>query len=146
MSKTIHSTLSIVLQFISCLLQDTLIIEKGQYDKNCFSFVPGFIIMLCICESEGDSRYGIQDGGADRCWGDRKLFCAWHGREYGRGLPREARFSTLQDLDAKRPTEIEMFSGTLIRMGKELGVPTPFNEFAYHTIRALEEKNAGKFC
>lgn len=62
------------------------------------------------------------------------------------GLPREARFSTLQDLDAKRPTEIEMFSGTLIRMGKELGVPTPFNEFAYHTIRALEEKNAGKFC
>ena len=58
--------LSIVRQFISCLLQDTLIIEKGQYDKNCFSFVPGFIIMLCICESEGDSRYGIQDGGADR--------------------------------------------------------------------------------
>ena len=37
-------------------------------------------------------------------------------------------------------------AGTLIRMGKELGVPTPFNEFAYHTIRALEEKNAGKFC
>ena len=60
------------------------------------------------------------------------------------GLPREARFSTLQDLDAKRPTEIEMFSGTLIRMGKELGVPTPFNEFAYHTIRALEEKNSGR--
>lgn len=54
-----------------------------------------------------------------------------------------ARFSTLQDLDAKRTTEIEMFSGALIRMGKELNIPTPFNEFAYHAIKALEEKNAG---
>lgn len=55
----------------------------------------------------------------------------------------DSRFSTLQDLDAGRPTEIEMFSGTLIRMGKELGVATPFNEFAYHAIKSLEEKNAG---
>lgn len=55
----------------------------------------------------------------------------------------EARFSSLQDLDAKRPTEIDMFSGTLIRMGKELSVETPFNEFAYHAIKALEEKNMG---
>ena len=56
-----------------------------------------------------------------------------------------SRFSTLQDLDAKRPTEIEMFSGALVRMGRELGVPTPYNDFAYHAIKALEEKNAGKF-
>lgn len=56
----------------------------------------------------------------------------------------DARFSTLQDLDAKRTTEIEMFSGTIVRMGKELGIETPFNEFAYHAIKALEEKNAGK--
>lgn len=55
----------------------------------------------------------------------------------------DSRFSTLQDLDAKRPTEIDMFSGTLIRMGKELGVETPFNEFAYHAVKCLEEKNAG---
>ncbi len=55
----------------------------------------------------------------------------------------DSRFSTLQDLDAKRPTEIDMFSGTLIRMGKELGVETPFNEFAYHAVKCLEEKNEG---
>ncbi len=53
------------------------------------------------------------------------------------------RFSTLQDLDAGRPTEIDMFSGTLVKMGKELGVDTSFNEFAYHAIKSLEEKNAG---
>lgn len=56
-----------------------------------------------------------------------------------------ARFSTLQDLDAGRPTEIEMFSGALLRMGKELGIETPYNDFAYHAIKALEEKNAGRF-
>lgn len=56
-----------------------------------------------------------------------------------------ARYSTLQDLDAGRHTEIEMFSGALIRMGRELGIPTPYNEFAYHMIKALEEKNDGRF-
>lgn len=54
-----------------------------------------------------------------------------------------ARFSTLQDLDAKRHTEIDMFSGALVKMGKELGIPTPFNEFAFHAIKCLEEKNDG---
>ncbi len=38
-----------------------------------------------------------------------------------------------------------MFSGALIRMGKELGIPTPYNEFAYHMIKALEEKNGDLF-
>ena len=55
------------------------------------------------------------------------------------------RFSTLQDLDARRHTEIDMFSGALVRMGRELGIPTPYNEYTYHIIKALEEKNDGKF-
>ena len=60
-------------------------------------------------------------------------------------VPPTARYSTLQDLDAGRHTEIDMFSGALIRMGKELGIPTPYNEFTYHMIKALEEKNDGRF-
>lgn len=56
-----------------------------------------------------------------------------------------ARYSTWQDLDAGRQTEIDMFAGTVMRLGKELGIPTPYNEFAYHAIKALEEKNAGAF-
>lgn len=55
------------------------------------------------------------------------------------------RYSTLQDLDAKRETEIEMFSGSLIRIGKEMGIPCPYNEVIYDLIKALEEKNSGKF-
>ena len=64
---------------------------------------------------------------------------------HGSAVPPSARYSTLQDLDAGRHTEIDMFSGVLIRMGKELGIPTPYNEYTYHIIKALEEKNDGKF-
>ena len=63
----------------------------------------------------------------------------------GSAVPPTARYSTLQDLDAGRHTEIDMFSGALIRMGKALGIPTPYNEFTYHMIKALEEKNDGRF-
>ena len=51
----------------------------------------------------------------------------------------------LQELDAGRHTEIDMFSGALMRMGQELGIPTPYNEYTYHMIKALEEKNDGLF-
>jgi len=56
-----------------------------------------------------------------------------------------ARFSTLQDLDAGRKTEIDMFSGAMMEMGKVLDVPVPYNEAMYHLIKALEEKNDGMF-
>ena len=64
---------------------------------------------------------------------------------HGSAVPASARYSTLQDLDAGRHTEIDMFSGALVRMGKELGIPTPYNEYTYHMIKAMEEKNDDKF-
>lgn len=63
----------------------------------------------------------------------------------GSAVPPSARYSTLQDLDAGRHTEIDMFSGALVRMGEELGIPVPYNEYTYHMIKALEEKNDGRF-
>ena len=60
-------------------------------------------------------------------------------------VSKAARYSTLQDLDAKRHTEVDMFAGAVVEMGKELGIPTPYNEFAYNAIKAMEEKNDGKF-
>ena len=64
---------------------------------------------------------------------------------HGSLVPPATRYSTLQDLDAGRHTEIDMFSGALMRMGQELGIPTPYNEYTYHMIKALEEKNDGLF-
>ena len=61
------------------------------------------------------------------------------------GVKPGARFSTLQDLDAGRHTEIEMLAGEMISMGEELGIPVPYCEYTYHLIKSLEEKNDGKF-
>lgn len=64
---------------------------------------------------------------------------------WGSRIKDRAMYSTLQDLAAKRPTEVDVFAGAVVRIGAELGIPTPYNEFAYHMIKALEEKNAGLF-
>ena len=58
---------------------------------------------------------------------------------------KRARYSTLQDLDAGRHTEVDLFAGAAVEMGRELGVPTPCCEFVLHLIHALEEKNDGRF-
>ena len=68
-----------------------------------------------------------------------KAVAAWHT------VDKSARFSTLQDLDAHRHTEVEMFLGVLIKLAKEVGVPVPCCTFSYHYIKALEEKNDGVF-
>lgn len=61
---------------------------------------------------------------------------------HGRVRP-EARFSTLQDLDAGRRTEIDMFAGVLMKKAAEAGIDVPYTTYTYHAIRALEEKNEG---
>lgn len=60
-------------------------------------------------------------------------------------VPPKNKTSTLQDIEAGRVTEVDMFGGAMMRMGQELGVPTPYNELFYHAIKVLEQKNAGMF-
>lgn len=56
-----------------------------------------------------------------------------------------ARYSTLQDLDAGRHTEIDMFAGAMMRYGKEENIPVPFCEYTYYAIKTREEMNDGLF-
>lgn len=65
--------------------------------------------------------------------------------DWRRACRPAARFSTLQDIDAGRHTEIEMFSGALMKLAKKHGLEVPFCEYTYYAIKALEEKNDGKF-
>jgi 2-dehydropantoate 2-reductase len=53
--------------------------------------------------------------------------------------------STLQDLECGKKTEVDNFAGTVIRLGKELGVSTPINEMFYNCIKVQEQKNDGEF-
>ena len=72
----------------------------------------------------------------------------------GIDLPEEAgiyecaessRYSTLQDIDAKRRTEVDSLCGYLIKMARENGIEVPYIEYTYHAIKAIEEKNEGLF-
>ncbi len=65
-------------------------------------------------------------------------------RQHLQGVPYANKTSMLQDIENGRTTEVEMFSGIVCRLGAELGIPTPINELFYHSIKVLEEKNAGK--
>lgn len=58
-------------------------------------------------------------------------------------VPKTSKYSTLQDLEAKRHTEIDMFAGQLIKMAAKLEISVPYTDYTYHAIKALEEKNDG---
>ncbi len=44
------------------------------------------------------------------------------------GAAPENRTSMLQDVQAGRPTEVDLFAGTVCRLAKEQGIPTPAND------------------
>jgi 2-dehydropantoate 2-reductase len=46
--------------------------------------------------------------------------------------------SMLEDVEAKRPTEIELISGALVREAERLGVPVPLQTALYRLVKAKE--------
>jgi 2-dehydropantoate 2-reductase len=55
-------------------------------------------------------------------------------------LNPEGRPSMRQDVDAKRPSEVELFAGTVVKLGKKHNVSTPVNEMLYNKIKKLESQ------
>ena len=53
-------------------------------------------------------------------------------------LDGDGKTSLLQDVENKRKTEVEYFSGTLIKIAKEHNVEVPVNEVLYNFIKAKE--------
>jgi len=59
-------------------------------------------------------------------------------------IPYDNKPSTLQDLEAGKHTEVDMFAGTVVRLGKELGIETPVCEMFYHGLHLIEERMFGE--
>ena len=55
-------------------------------------------------------------------------------------LDPEGKTSMLQDIEAGRRTEVDIFAGKVIELGNSLNIPTPVNEFLFHAIKVLEQK------
>lgn len=54
-------------------------------------------------------------------------------------LAPEGKTSMLQDIEASRKTEVEIFAGTVMELGHQYGVETPVNQILFRMIRTLEK-------
>ena len=51
----------------------------------------------------------------------------------------EGKTSMLQDVEAKRLTEVDMFAGAMIEFGKKYNIPTPYNRVLKEMIDSIHE-------
>ena len=49
----------------------------------------------------------------------------------------------LEDVEARRPTEIDLITGSLVREAERLGVPVPLHTALYRLIKAKEDSLPG---
>jgi 2-dehydropantoate 2-reductase len=73
----------------------------------------------------------------------RKMGIELHGDprnlvEKGANAPGRHRASMLQDVLAKRQTEVDFMNGAIVQWGKKVGVPTPLNQALWSLVRGLE--------
>lgn len=73
----------------------------------------------------------------------RKMGITLHGDprqlvQKGASAPGKHRASMLQDVLAKRQTEVDFLNGAVAQWGEKLGVPTPLNKALWRLIKGLE--------
>ena len=54
----------------------------------------------------------------------------------------EGKTSMHQDVEARRPTEVDIFAKTVINLGQKYNIPTPVNEVIYTIIKAIDYQNS----
>jgi len=73
----------------------------------------------------------------------RKLGIELHGdpralAQKGANAPGKHRASMLQDVLAKRQTEVDFMNGAIVQWGEKIGIPTPLNRTMWALIKGLE--------
>jgi 2-dehydropantoate 2-reductase len=58
-------------------------------------------------------------------------------------LPADGTASLQRDIASGRPSELDNLTGAVVRLGAELGVPTPVNSFLYGALVPLERRARG---
>ncbi len=64
--------------------------------------------------------------------------------EFARGMAAGIKSSMLVDVERGNPLEVETFSGTVIRLGRELGVPTPVHRCLYAILKVEDTRNRAR--
>ena len=56
------------------------------------------------------------------------------------GLSADGKTSMLQDVEARRKTEVEMFAGKVVELGQRYGIATPVNQTFLRLIKVIEKR------
>jgi 2-dehydropantoate 2-reductase len=62
------------------------------------------------------------------------------------GLSKDGIASMQRDIISGRPSELEMQTGAVLRLGREAGVDTPINRFLYSSLLPLELRARGRIA
>jgi len=62
----------------------------------------------------------------------------WYG--FLNSLSPDGKTSMLQDIEAGRKTEVELFAGKMAALGRQYGIPTPVNQAVLNMIHVLEQQ------
>lgn len=57
-----------------------------------------------------------------------------------RSISPDGKTSMCQDMEARRPTEVDIFAGNIMELGAKHNVPVPINTFLFHAIKAMESQ------
>lgn len=57
--------------------------------------------------------------------------------------PAESTSSLQRDIAAGKPSELEAWSGAVVRLGREVGIATPTHTFIYHSLLPWEQRARG---
>ena len=56
----------------------------------------------------------------------------------------EGKTSMLQDVEAGRKTEIDLFSGAVVKLGEKYNIPTPYNKFVKEMVEIIHKNQDSK--
>jgi len=127
-------------------LQDA---RGAQWTKLIFNAATNPVGALTLLHHGAATRFGptgalfndlIAEGEAVA----KKLGIELHGDprhlvQKGANAPGKHRASMLQDVFAKRQTEVDFMNGAIVQWGEKVGVPTPLNNALWELIKGLEQ-------
>ncbi len=120
----------------------------AQWTKLIFNAATNPVGALTLLHHRAATRFGptgqlfndlIAEGEAVA----RALGIELHGDpralvQKGANAPGKHRASMLQDVLAKRPTEVDFMNGAIVKWGEKTGIPTPLNKAVWELLKGLE--------
>ncbi|MBQ4608474.1 MAG: hypothetical protein IJB18_02735, partial [Clostridia bacterium] len=110
-------------------LNQSIMVFEGDYSTIQKPGRPREVMLGAMREAQmiaGLEGYPISD----------EEFDAWVAM--ADGLSPEGKPSMRQDGEARRKSEVELFAGTMVRLGKKHGVEVPVNDWLYARVQETE--------